>query len=124
MPSRKHTPELEGCLWDAPPRGSSELLDRAFARARLLCIFGAREASGVVADRVAWDLLRRTSDADHVLLDVCTAVGPGWHEVMRDAAYEDAVHATASAVPLREGSSERPGRFAAARGSAASGIRR
>jgi glycosyltransferase involved in cell wall biosynthesis len=51
------------------------------------------------ADRLVWEVLRGAPEADLVLLRIGLAVGAGWHERLRAAAYEDAVIATASAVP-------------------------
>lgn len=47
----------------------------------------------------AWDRVTSEPAADLVLIQAGGAVGPGWHESLRTAAYEDAIIATASAVP-------------------------
>ena len=53
----------------------------------------------VDAGASAWDVVQSADDADVVLLDVGTVVGPGWWTQLRAAAYEDTIVATASAVP-------------------------
>jgi glycosyltransferase involved in cell wall biosynthesis len=52
----------------------------------------------VVSETESADAVQSTS-ADVVLLDEGVAVGPGWWQQLREAAYEDAIVGTASAVP-------------------------
>jgi glycosyltransferase involved in cell wall biosynthesis len=90
------TPGLEVCFVDLaekiafrkPPPGSAR---------RVLLVQDA--GSGVIDDRLAWTALEHLPGADLVLLEVGVIVGPNWEENMRAAAYQDAVIATASALP-------------------------
>jgi glycosyltransferase involved in cell wall biosynthesis len=68
----------------------------------------------VVSEADSADVVQSTS-ADVVLLDEGTAVQPGWWQQLREAAYEDSIVATASAVPtdvlaLEGARSSSPGR--------------
>jgi len=95
----EHTPYLElGCLdGDVSIADLAADTDRAH-RPHVRVIVGP-EGADAVADGVVWDLLRRVPEADVVLLRLGRAVGAGWHERLRAAAYEDPIIATASAVP-------------------------
>jgi glycosyltransferase involved in cell wall biosynthesis len=62
-------------------------------------LIDSSEGGDAAADGVLWDRLQSEPSADLVLLKVGAAVGPGWQEHLRTAAYEDAIVATASAVP-------------------------
>jgi glycosyltransferase involved in cell wall biosynthesis len=95
----EHTPHLElgglnGDVSIADLAASSDRTHRPHVR-----VIAGPEGSQAVADRVVWDLLRRVPEADVVLLRLGRAVGPGWHERLRAAAYEDSIIATASAIP-------------------------
>jgi glycosyltransferase involved in cell wall biosynthesis len=86
---KEHTPGLEVGVGDLSADN-----DRAVVR-----VVPAPDGGDGVSDGVVWDLLRRVPEADVVLLRVGCVVGPGWHERLRAAAYEDAIIATASAIP-------------------------
>ena len=95
---KAHTPDvelgsLERGLAFAGPAGHA-----APASGLSVKVIGSLEGD-TVADRLVWDLLGTAPEADVVLLQIGLAVGPGWHERLRAAAYEDGVIATASAVP-------------------------
>jgi glycosyltransferase involved in cell wall biosynthesis len=96
---KEHTPRvelgsLERDLETAGPAGDAARLSGLSVE-----VIGSLEGGDTVADRLLWDLLGTAPEADVVLLQIGLAVGPGWHERLRTAAYEDAVIATASAVP-------------------------
>jgi glycosyltransferase involved in cell wall biosynthesis len=62
-------------------------------------VIDSSEAGDTAADEALWGRLESEPNADLVLLKVGALVGPGWQESLRAAAYEDAIVATASAVP-------------------------
>lgn len=95
----RNTSNLEICFLDANDAGGRAKLENALSREYEVLVIGPGSESGAVTDRLAWEVVRQTPGADVVLLEVGSAVGPGWCEQLRSAAYADAVIATSSAVP-------------------------
>jgi glycosyltransferase involved in cell wall biosynthesis len=73
-------------------------LEAAF-QCEVVVVVGVESEGGAVTDRHAWDVVRLAPGADVVLIEVGSTVGAGWRELLREAAYADAVVATSSAVP-------------------------
>jgi hypothetical protein len=95
----RHTANLVGCCFDPNEADSHFELNSALAREDAVVVIVSESSSGAVTDRIAWEVVERTPDADIVLLEIGSSVGPRWCEQLRDAAYADAVIATSSAVP-------------------------
>jgi glycosyltransferase involved in cell wall biosynthesis len=96
---KEHTPgvdfrSLGGDSGSVDPLGPAEGV-----AAPVVHVIGPPEGAAENPDRLVWDLLDRAPDADVVLLQIGVAVGPHWHQRLRAVAYEDAIIATASAVP-------------------------
>ena len=90
---------LRGVGSPADLRRTSDALEKHTPAGFHVQVVGPREGIVNDADRLVWDQLQAAPEADLLLLQVGFAVGPGWHEQLRAAAYADAVIATASAVP-------------------------
>jgi glycosyltransferase involved in cell wall biosynthesis len=82
-------------------RGKASAADRGRTIESLTRNTSELEVRMVVLDAAesVWDVVESAENADVVLLDVGTVVGPGWWSQLRAAAYEDTIVATASAVP-------------------------
>jgi glycosyltransferase involved in cell wall biosynthesis len=95
----RNTSNLDICFFDANEADSNSKLKNTLSREHEVLVIGSGSESGAVTDRLAWEVVQQTPEADVVLLEVGSAVGPRWCEQLRNAAYADAVIATSSAVP-------------------------
>jgi glycosyltransferase involved in cell wall biosynthesis len=95
----KHTPSIEFGSFDryGSPTDRSGSAERP--NGSLAHVIAFPDADDAAAGRLLWDLLQTAPEADLVLLEIGVAVASGWHDKLRAAAYEDAIIATASAVP-------------------------
>jgi glycosyltransferase involved in cell wall biosynthesis len=94
-----HTAELEVYFQDSDADNEARSRDPVHSSAPNVCVVGAHDASGAVDDALVWALLSRMPEADVVFLEVGVAVGPNWVETLRTAVHDDAIIATASAIP-------------------------
>jgi len=94
----RNTSNLEICFLDTNNADSNKLGD-VLSREHEVLVIGSGSESGAASDWLAWEVVQQAPDADVVLLEVGSAVGPQWCEQLREAAYEDAVIATSSAIP-------------------------
>jgi glycosyltransferase involved in cell wall biosynthesis len=94
----RNTPDLGFFVCDANATDDGSAIDAAIARGHAVLVVGSDSPGGGLSDELAWEVVHR-SDADVVLLELGTAVGPEWREQLRTAAYADTVIATSSAVP-------------------------
>jgi glycosyltransferase involved in cell wall biosynthesis len=105
---KTHTPDLELLLCDSQ-LPSGDWLRRAFNGDRPVVVIGSRSPSDELPDDLAWRIVEAASEPDVVALEIGTAVQAEWLRRLREAAYADAVVATASAVPaasLQHGEAE------------------
>jgi glycosyltransferase involved in cell wall biosynthesis len=93
------TPDLEIRHVDETSHDLERVLAASNGPDRRTCLV-CSSGSGVLPEYLAWNAVLSAPEADVVLVEVGTAVNHRWHELLQNAAYADALNATASAVTL------------------------